>query len=502
MDEANSNSCCEPSFEKRSKQWERQRANWWYEQRQRRDALEADECSFHPTLSHSHSARGLRTHGAADWVPRSRLCAAPPPSSSCLALRRWQEDREEELRRECTFTPNLSKSSSSFRRQNLSRASSREAISSGNKAAPSPFGASPRSCSAEPECSTGAAVASPLRSYSATPRKETAADELLLAPRTNAVPSHMVNARMYLRKDVFARLTQPQQDMWTPMTSVDAASSLGGSPEESPQPVVQGSQGGSPIPTNRMSPSPGSPTRSTPGPSPSSRSIGEAHWHFLERQNTHWEDRCRRLNELTLNTAPPLQPALCERSMRLAEAGRKKRQSNSGSSPKPQRVLASADEMEECSFRPTINASSACRAARSSTELSVGDLEKRTLLAAEIRKALRAEEEEELTFAPRFVSVPPKGVSQGRLRILEDPKAYISRVATARSGKLAKQQKELQKRSAQEVEACTFHPKTLGPAPAFVQHMAETHRSARNAKEKENQLLLSSRSQLHRPDWR
>jgi len=469
-------------FAQRSELWELQRSMRCEERRRQKDAKEAAECSFQPaTGSRNHRPRtsgdsgsvgstgGLDAHAAAALAARLSRPPLPLAPRRSNEAARWEKAREEEVMRECTFRPDLSQSSRSYR---LRPSSSSTSINMSTCDATSDT----RVVAVERSSSVGTGEVSEREGR----RRD------CFYPQTNAVARDMVNARAYLQDDVFTRLSQPPHN-----ASV------------SHPPAVHLSQQGELAPTQASMESSISRCRSEASGAEISF-LG-----FLQRQNFHEECRRERLEHLESVHAPTLQPELCNRSVRLAE--RRQARLASGGVPEASRARGCSGGGNgkvhpswpwpdlECSFRPKITAAAQQRDRRSFSELSAGDHKRREAKLKRQREKKKETEMQSFSFTPQvneFCGV------QSRLRIQEDPDMYLQRVEKERTQQDKRREAEQRKIIEQEAAECTFKP-DVNPAPNFVRRMAESYRLVRQLKEKEGRSEGDDGGGVAcRPDWR
>jgi len=389
--------------------------------------------------------------------------------------------------RDCTFTPDLSKSAMSF---SLHRS----------------MGAASVDDEGSQEGLRGSPAGTMRRSWEEAHMGRSASQRIVLRrepehqPRTNDVGPNMLRARMYTCQNVFSRLSQPQLH-----------------PEE---PTAEASE--------QASCSSGGGRRSARGGASDASHSDEAVLRFLQRQNEHEEERCRRIQEIEACTAPALRPVLDPLSRRLVERRRSRgsrercgytsaaslspgRSSPAGAGGRSRNCshgLAEAASAVDinlqasgCSFRPKIRPTSARRPARGCVELSSGDLERRQARAAQLREQL---EEEEMQLAPFTPSLNEASLHvRGRLRVTEEPGLYMAHLKERSCAVEAERERELRRRDEKALSECTFRPKVNeGGAPVYVRRLAESHRAAKGLREKENQVQLGADSAKPRPDWR
>mmetsp|Transcript_45434 Transcript_45434/g.82176 ORF Transcript_45434/g.82176 Transcript_45434/m.82176 type:complete len:777 (+) Transcript_45434:1-2331(+) len=462
------------SFSRRSQRWEHQRAQKREQLRRQCEVKELAECSFRPEVR-PHTARASNSMGCTGDTPATRL-AAPPPSAARQAARRWREQREEDELRECTFAPDLSQSASSL---HLSvRSMSSTFSDTGSIPRPEDTGSKSRGASAEAACRT---------------KRMSKSNSQAFAPAINPIAPHMVCARDYASKNVFSRLSDPHPE-WE--------KDLPGDDPRAKQEIIKQA-----------------PSKDSLWP-PSNDRNHEKFIDFLERQNHFEEQRLGRLEEVNRCNASPHSPALCTTSRKLVDRSRKRSEqdcevflrltsatslSPRGASAGPSansgvldnRSSTGGTSGNELTFRPQINVASSRRPARSCTELSLGDQQRREARMLELREEVLQQrlDEQEGLFSPNLCTPPPEVRAQSRLRLLEDPDSYLGRVAKGQLTKKFEREVHLQRKAEEELAECTFAPKVNKGAPAFVRQMAESYRSARELERQQRP------QQSPRPAW-
>jgi len=441
------------NFAHRSAVWDLRRSLRCQELKRQRDQHEVAECSFHPAVS----SRAPRYNGNLSCISScsEQSCFGPedvqaiterlakPVTAPRLTQEsiRWKEHREQENLRECTFRPNVSKSSKTFRR-------------SSSVAAPCAGSARPRTFLEEAPT---------------------------FAPQTLGAKAHMRNAKAYLQDNVFSRLSQLGVARSSGPQQCDAFSSW----HEASMTAV-GHGGTSATTTQRPS--------LVRSQSDTSLTDGAAVARFLERQNCCEVERRGRLQQMKAETAPSWQPEICERSARLAERRQYRLAvgASSGLDSSCRQNAAQPAELEtECTFRPSITPYAAQRDARSIEDLSLGDQRRREARLAKLRA--RAEVQEASSFAPKVNDYEGIG---GRLRIRDDPQTLLERITVAGKAADKRRERDLKRLEDQEMAGCTFSPQ-VKPAPVYIQRMAASHRAARVLKEKDR---LHEENDT-RPNW-
>jgi len=525
------------SFCQRDELWQRRKAKRLQEMRRSCDAAEIVECSFRPKLE----ARDRRKNGADEPpspVARPQNCSATasealverlstPAWGACRARRevaQWKERRQEEVWRECTFTPDVSQSASSFqlrlpssglwdaspRERTGSQTDDEERDAGGRGAATERGGVSKyleekfldfspertqRACSAhirhkEPFPDGGAN----LSNYGGGDNSGAVENDrrLPFTPQTKGVAAHMVQANLYTRQNVFARLSQPHPEPPT-ISEASLEASLQTDSLESPprRDALRRSSRDFAAELSNVAVDHSGGVADRTALDSSAAVAG-----FLDRQMAFEEVRLRRLYSLHTEHAPSHRPDVNERSRRLAESGERCRRSRGetlgpsyreplGTPGRRQRRRARSAELaqqsfeESCTFRPQIGANS-LRPARSLAELGAGDQRRREEYLTRRREELAADEIREATFAPRIKELP--GVT-GRLRVQEDPAAYLKRLERASGARLTERERAQGQQARQELQQCTFKPQ-IRSAPDFVTCMAKSYQTVQGLKEK------------------
>mmetsp|Transcript_68023 Transcript_68023/g.106348 ORF Transcript_68023/g.106348 Transcript_68023/m.106348 type:complete len:731 (+) Transcript_68023:22-2214(+) len=508
------------AFSQRLEMWEFRRAQKREDLRRQRDAREIAECSFRPTVNRV-TARSTESTGCTGDTPTVARLSAPPPSAArhSQAARRWQEQREKEEMRECTFIPDCSRSSSSI---HLSVRSLNSSLSE------SIGGRGDEDCIHR----SLSARKTPRASSSGGQNRKGIRPAHSFTPSTNPVPLHMVGAQTYTRQNVFSRLSEYHADALDSQCASEALSSKAqaGSRDNS-----QASE-----------------------PSKSRQHAQEDFYDFLQRQNDFEDERRRRISEVERFTTPVGRPVLCSHSRKLArhrKSREEEMQSQRATSPVADMELrtgisakgslsargklaahsltdgqlfairdsgtggtssarggssgtpsskkkAEASSSPGHSFQPSISAVASRRPARTSAEMSSGDLRRREAHVAEMRAERRREVDEQLPFTPQLcdsrVPVSVRKV-ESKLKLLEEPETYVERMAAERTRKDLERQQALEEKAKEELTECTFSPQVQKGAPSFVQQMAKAHRSARSFLQETG---VADKSQCSLPEWR
>merc|ERR1719379_911618 len=141
-------------------------------------------------------------------------------------------------------------------------------------------------------------------------KQEPAAEaNMIFSPSTNAIAPHMVYAKTYARQNVFSRLSSSQPE-WPTNASSEA------------------SNNGSQADTTKSQRGSGSSAAVSSTTKPRDPLQDETFYNFLQRQNEFEEERLLRLAEVEKHTAPIGRPRINPHSRKLARQCRARSQEN------------------------------------------------------------------------------------------------------------------------------------------------------------------------------
>jgi hypothetical protein len=452
------------SFAHRNEMWDLQRKQRCQALQRARQAREEIECSFHPLMrAAQNNPPPTRMSASAREALTERL-TKPVNLTMSAENAQWCENREREALQECTFQPNMSRSTKSYGHRPISaNTSTSDDVALDTLGNPG----SMHECVAKKD--DASVVSCREASSSSSPYRQ----GKNFAPVTNAVPCTMQNALAYLSDDVFTRLTR-------------------GAPEAAPQ-ATSAKCVGNP-PRNGLDES--SVCNSTISRSRSESGIGSAVQSFLHRQEALEAERQARLAQLEIETAPSHRPEINERSVHLAS-----RKLARGVSTGAINVRgAEKPAVAACSFKPKITTKARNQQARTVDQLSTGDQKHRDARVDKMRKEQARRESQGVTFSPHVNKYP--GVV-GRLRVLDASETLLERMDQQRDKvKLKCSQKAKQSRAKEDAEH-TFAPE-VRRAPEFVRCMAESYRMLRAHREKENEQEGTDIgfASATKPEWR
>eukprot|EP00927_Polykrikos_kofoidii_P027611 TRINITY_DN24224_c0_g1_i1.p1 TRINITY_DN24224_c0_g1~~TRINITY_DN24224_c0_g1_i1.p1 ORF type:complete len:498 (+),score=65.25 TRINITY_DN24224_c0_g1_i1:88-1581(+) len=475
-------------FSQRNEAWELQRQRRLQETRRRKVSEETSECSFQPALVSKSAV-----------APRKSHKPSPAPRLSSQTVQ-WCEERERNALAECSFQPNLSKSARSYRKVPVCATASADVSEAAEMERGSIISVSASGDYDGVDHSRDdvriSATASDSDSAMASSTFGSGHHRDPFTPSTNDVPPKMLNAKTYLKKNVFNRLSQSVAEASPPPSSRQSCEPLRAS---LPSPSI--SCISAPAGRSRSEANIGGGGGSAPG---------DSFTNFLHRQNVLEADRKEKLSKLEVETAPTLRPQLCERSIRLAERQRRpQRPASAGSivggrgdagGATASRTARVTREEAECTFKPKITKEAAQRDPRGLEQLSAGDMKRRQDRLDKLRTELKKREPKDETFAPEVQEY--NGV-KSRLRLRDASDNLLERMERMRNDEMKRCEFQARKSREKEEAELTFKPQ-VRPAPEFVRRMAESYRMVRAMKEEEesSSIACESSGTVSQPDWR
>ena len=306
----------------------------------------------------------------------------------------------------------------------------------------------------------------------------------------------MSSAKLYLSMNVVDRLTKPipaepedsEGDMddqhfdsgVTDRPVMDVASFMGS--------LQGGGQGPYNTPANKRPSSAGSSRRKSGGGSTvSSRQTltaeekelrNQSFQTFLGRQNQSLLRKERRVEELGNSLHPETRTHVNDKSRRIVEESHKGEFID-----RVQRDVLRREQAEsmkftargtdkECSFRPEVSERAEQMRSRSVYELSRGDAHKQETSRRLIRLKNEQEELRNLTFQPRLATSPSRQ-TRSALQLRDNPGGFMERHMNTLKQNDAERKKILEHRQQEEMQSCTFLPKTKD-CPAYVKRIARS----------------------------
>jgi hypothetical protein len=160
-----------------------------------------------------------------------------------------------------------------------------------------------------------------------------------------------------------------------------------------------------------------------------------------------------------------------------------------------EKLLTTGDE--NCTFHPKINAKTAQMRARSITEMSLADHQRKE----NNRRALKLEAEQNelvnMTFHPKISNL---GKERGKsvLQLSSDNSQFLDWLKASNERKEQKRLEIIRQREEEEAKDCTFSPKTT-ECPAYVKRIALSMSIVKAARSSTSDLLDPEAS---KPQWR
>lgn len=447
---------------------------------------EVDECTFKPEIRKLPSMYG--TQHALERIPFAERIQQWKAHTSAETKRRQAEEEQKEVEG-CTFKPEInpnSRTAAERRRQQGVPVSERLFRQQKGNMSNSSFRKKPEEsmtqeerelreeCTFQPRI-TPYRSAQPVGSryldtsaQSVQSVKErplpSGLEECTFTPRVNEVPAAMGSAQMYMRENIFERLSRVRRiEADKPTVAGGERSEMGGGGREERRTMDMQSFLSAAAESPAGGRTGGGRTRQTPSGDEKPRAKvmpaaqrEQAFSTFLARQEAKEKAKQRKMQHLQQSSVPEYKPKLCANSMKIVQRTREgtfldRIERDALRRDHEQNAKKDVDADPECTFQPAILPASKSLTARSVVELSKGDALKRETAQRLMR--LKAEQDElaGLTFKPRTNSHKAhlRGV-KGKLRVTEDPDSYIERIQRENQSLNAKRQQQLMQRDEQE----------------------------------------------------
>lgn len=319
----------------------------------------------------------------------------------------------------------------------------------------------------------------------------------------------MSSAKLYLSMNVVDRLTKPipaePEDTERDMNDQHFDSGVLDRPVMDVAAFMGSLQGQGPYntPANKRPNSAGSSRRKSGGSTVSAVSRqtltaeekelrNQSFQSFLGRQNQSLMKKERRVEELSNSLQPETRSYVNNKSRKIVEESHKgefidrvqrdvlrREQSES-------LKLTARGTDKECSFRPEVSKRADNMRSRSVYELSRGDAHKQETNRRLLRLKNEQEELRNLTFQPRLATSPSRQ-TRSALQLRDNPGGFMERhINTLKQNELERK-KILEQREQEELQSCTFLPKTKD-CPAYVKRIARSLSVVKRSHAGENQL--------------
>jgi len=454
--------------------------------RERQRAVELEKaslaaCTFKPTLN-DESVAIVEAPGA----EQRRLFSARSTARAKILEMEVRRAEEERFRAECTFEPALN-------RKSLAMA--------GNVAVRRPASAS-------------------MSSSGKKGSEEAALAACTFAPKVNPVKPTMRAAQMYLEQNAFERLSSAGGGKARSARG-DGSESEGGYESEGGGGARRGrslsrsngsasararSQGARSVSPGSRGGASAAAAAADKDPGASSASFAD----FLARLRFKELQRLEKLEKLKADEQGLHQhgrPMLSKKSAQIVresiEAGTYASPSKRSSSRDGRRhslsSSASAPSLDaECTFAPSINPySAALSRPRSFEAMSALEMARRAQNLERATQERLANEMAQASFTP-YVNPKPRHLEhvESRLRVTQQPEAYVERVAFQQALREAERAREQARRVEEDLAQCTFAPQ-VHDAPQFVKRIARVV-----AQQKAQQQQQTARRSKPKPDWK
>ena len=332
-------------------------------------------------------------------------------------------------------------------------------------------------------------------------------EDCTFTPKVRGVGRNMTAAKLYCSQDVVDRLTRPftatPRASDDPMQSFDTSNSFGGD-----RPIMNVSTFMNSL-NNSNFQTPGSRMRSSSAPRErSSASVSvdgsERKQHnfkeFMSRQIHTAQKRSQHINLLKKNLEPKFTPKLCKKSVMLSEQYVKGEFFD-----RLEKDLSRRNELEEklsvsvdhnYTFTPGINPRSKKLKPRSVTEMSKGDVARRSTHQRQIREKAEQETLEGMTFQPEITRLA-KSSARSKIQITDDEQSFLEKYRKDQQKAEEKRLYEMNKRREDELKDCSFHPETT-VCPSYIKRIAKSMAMVKAARAEHKNL----RKMNAKPQWR
>ena len=149
-----------------------------------------------------------------------------------------------------------------------------------------------------------------------------------------------------------------------------------------------------------------------------------------------------------------------------------------------------------CTFTPGINPRSKKLKPRSVTEMSKGDVARRSTHQRQIREKAEQETLEGMTFQPEITKLA-KSSARSKIQITDDEQSFLQKYRKDQQKAEEKRLYEMNKRREEELRDCSFHPETT-VCPSYIKRNAKSMAMVKAARAEHKNL----RKMNAKPQWR
>eukprot|EP00743_Colponemidia_sp_Colp-15_P005027 GILK01005414.1.p1 GENE.GILK01005414.1~~GILK01005414.1.p1 ORF type:complete len:555 (-),score=87.07 GILK01005414.1:220-1884(-) len=436
-------------FHERVQRWQVKKSEEINRLKEQLQSSQYENCTFKPAINTISASIVSPSPNAA--AVSERLYKHQSKTRILQLQSEIQQKQEEEFRKNCTFTPQISRPPKEFASQISSRYMQ------------------------DPNLSTNSS-------------RHIDVPEFSFTPRVNKVPVHMGSAQLYLQTNAFERLSRPRTAAQDASFVSDENSFISWSNENN------GNTGNV---TSYRTIGTAKATRPSSAPRERINGSAESEQHaskrdpdffiqFLQRQNILEANRQDRLARVQSSVQFQPKPELCPKSKVLAEKRLRKSGGGDFLTRVEQHCLKREQSFHEmaahtpsdCTFQPQINDASRVLKPRTAEEMSVGDMMRKENSLRAMKLQIEKRELEVATFKPKLTQ--KEGVSS-RLKVVSDPDTYIERIQKSARIQCERAKRVQESLDEQATKECTFKPK-IHEAPAYVTRIAKSMALTRAAK--------------------
>jgi hypothetical protein len=336
--------------------------------------------------------------------------------------------------------------------------------------------------------------------------------ECTFTPKVKGVSNNMASAKLYVSSNVVDRLTRPSAGNTHTSTSGDSGNfdvTYGADRNVIDINSFMGNLGGIPgmlghsndySNVRQSYPSDRSRDGISMGSAPTltaeeREARRQAFSKFMGRQEQSEARRERHVEEMIRASKPTFTPTLCRKSIDISEQcfsgnflERVERNTIKREDQMQRREMSFIGE-KEATFKPSLTKKSEKMRARSSFEMSKGDVLRKEASKKMLEARLTEENKKDMTFKPKITQKAREEASSF-LKLGEDTSYHLDRYQETLMRQKLMREYEHQRREDAETEGCTFTP-TLKECPSYVKRIA---RSVATIKSSQNERVKKVRT--------
>jgi hypothetical protein len=340
--------------------------------------------------------------------------------------------------------------------------------------------------------------------------------ECTFTPKVKGVGNSMSSAKLYVSSNVVDRLTRPSSGSARGDESIAGDENFdityGGDRNiidiNSFMCTLGGAMGipGLPGAHQRQSYPPDSRSRdgfseaSAPAMTPEeNRARQKAFSSFMGRLEQMEARKVRHAEEMRQSSTPTFKPALCRRSLNMSERSfngnflERVERNTIKREDQLQRRDMSFNGEKDATFRPELTRRSERMRARTSFEMSKGDLLRKEASKKMLEARLTEETKKDMTFKPK-ITKKAREEAHSFLKLGEDTSYHLDRHQETLMRQKLVREYESQRREEAETEGCTFAP-VLKDCPSYIKRIARSVATIKSSKgEKARQMGAKAKS--------